>query len=62
MFLILKQKTWHMTTPSLLYSTSFTKEFCKGFDCSNMRLFYLAYPNCDAVRHELLLLSMLGDN
>ena len=51
-----------MTTPSLLSSTSLTKEFCKGFDCSNMRLFYLAYPNCDAVRHELLLLSMLGDN
>ena len=46
-------------------SASLTKEFGKGFDSSNlrnMRLFYLAYPNCDAVRHELLLLSMLGDN
>ncbi|MEC6796137.1 PDDEXK nuclease domain-containing protein [Photobacterium sp. S4TG1] len=37
-------------------SASLTKEFGKGFDSSNlrnMRLFYLAYPNCDAVRHEL---------
>ena len=33
-----------------------TKEFGKGFDASNlryMRLFYQAFPNCDAVRHEL---------
>lgn len=31
-------------------------EFGKGFDASNlryMRLFYLAFPNCDALRHEL---------
>jgi hypothetical protein len=31
-------------------------EFGKGFDASNlrnMRLFYQAFPNCDAVRHEL---------
>lgn len=33
-----------------------TSEFGKGFDASNlryMRLFYQAFPNCDAVRHEL---------
>ena len=33
-----------------------TAEFGKGFDASNlryMRLFYLAFPNCDALRHEL---------
>ena len=33
-----------------------TAEFGKGFDASNlryMRLFYQAFPNCDAVRHEL---------
>ncbi len=33
-----------------------TAEFGKGFDASNlrnMRLFYRAYPNCDALRHEL---------
>jgi hypothetical protein len=31
-------------------------EFGKGFDASNLRymsLFYRAFPNCDAVRHEL---------
>lgn len=33
-----------------------TREFGKGFDASNlryMRLFYHAFPNCDALRHEL---------
>ncbi|ASF45613.1 DUF1016 N-terminal domain-containing protein [Methylovulum psychrotolerans] len=33
-----------------------TNEFGKGFDASNlryMRLFYQAFPNCDALRHEL---------
>ncbi len=33
-----------------------TGEFGKGFDASNlryMRLFYLAFPKCDALRHEL---------
>ena len=35
---------------------SLTAEFGKGFDTSNlryMRLFYQAFPNCDALRHEL---------
>ena len=35
---------------------SLTHEFGKGFDVSNlryMRLFYLNFPNCDALRHEL---------
>jgi predicted nuclease of restriction endonuclease-like (RecB) superfamily len=35
---------------------SLTYEFGKGFDASNlryMRLFYQAFPNCDALRHEL---------
>ena len=33
-----------------------TEEFGRGFDASNlryMRLFYQAFPNCDALRHEL---------
>jgi DUF1016 N-terminal domain len=33
-----------------------SREFGKGFDASNlryMRLFYQAFPNCDALRHEL---------
>jgi predicted nuclease of restriction endonuclease-like (RecB) superfamily len=33
-----------------------TAEFGRGFDASNlryMRLFYRAFPNCDALRHEL---------
>lgn len=33
-----------------------TAEFGRGFDVSNlryMRLFYQAFPNCDALRHEL---------
>ena len=37
-------------------SVSLTEEFGKGFDTSNlrnMRLFYLAFPNCDALRHNL---------
>ncbi|MEK9498440.1 PDDEXK nuclease domain-containing protein [Photorhabdus sp. P32] len=37
-------------------STSLTKEFGKGFDNSNlryMRLFYITFPNRDALRHEL---------
>lgn len=35
---------------------SLTREFGKGFDASNlryMRLFYKAFPMCDALRHEL---------
>lgn len=35
---------------------SLTAEFGKGFDASNlryMRLFYQAFPICDALRHEL---------
>lgn len=35
---------------------SLTREFGKGFDASNlryMRLFYRAFPMCDALRHEL---------
>ena len=37
-------------------SESLTKEFGKGFDTSNlrnMRLFFLALPKCDTLRHEL---------
>jgi predicted nuclease of restriction endonuclease-like (RecB) superfamily len=37
-------------------ATALTREFGKGFDASNlryMRLFYQAFPNCDALRHEL---------
>jgi len=37
-------------------SLSLTAEFGKGFDTSNlryMRLVYLAFPNCDALRHNL---------
>ena len=37
-------------------ATVLTAEFGKGFDTSNlryMRLFYQAFPNCDALRHEL---------
>jgi len=37
-------------------SSTLTAEFGKGFDTSNlryMRLFYLAFSNCDALRHEL---------
>lgn len=33
-----------------------TRKFGKGFDASNlryMRLFFLAFPKCDALRHEL---------
>lgn len=33
-----------------------TADFGRGFDSSNlryMRLFYRAFPNCDALRHEL---------
>lgn len=35
---------------------SLTREFGKGFDASNrryMRLFFQAFPKCDALRHEL---------
>jgi predicted nuclease of restriction endonuclease-like (RecB) superfamily len=35
---------------------SLTREFGRGFDASNlryMRAFYQAFPNCDALRHEL---------
>jgi predicted nuclease of restriction endonuclease-like (RecB) superfamily len=37
-------------------SESLTKEFGKGFDTSNlryMRLFFMVFPKCDALRHEL---------
>ena len=37
-------------------SKQLTSEFGKGFDMSNlrnMRSFYLCFPNCDALRHEL---------
>jgi predicted nuclease of restriction endonuclease-like (RecB) superfamily len=37
-------------------ATALTGEFGKGFDASNlryMRLFYQAFPNCGALRHEL---------
>lgn len=37
-------------------SAQLTAEFGKGFDTSNlryMRLFYQAFPKCDALRHEL---------
>jgi hypothetical protein len=37
-------------------SRKLTIDFGKGFDASNLRnirSFYLAYPKCDAVRHEL---------
>jgi predicted nuclease of restriction endonuclease-like (RecB) superfamily len=37
-------------------AVALTGEFGKGFDASNlryMRLFYQAFPNCDALRHEL---------
>lgn len=37
-------------------SQRLTTDFGKGFDASNlryMRLFYQAFPNCDALRHEL---------
>lgn len=39
-----------------LLAEQLTTEFGKGFDTSNlryMRLFYLAFPKCDALRHEL---------
>jgi hypothetical protein len=35
---------------------SLTSEFGKGFDAANLRsvrLFYEAFSNCDALRHEL---------
>jgi len=37
-------------------SQRLTAEFGKGFDASNlryMRMFYQAFPKCDALRHEL---------
>jgi predicted nuclease of restriction endonuclease-like (RecB) superfamily len=37
-------------------AVNLTAEFGKGFDASNlryMRLFYQAFPNCDALHHEL---------
>ena len=37
-------------------ASELTRDFGKGFDASNlryMRLFYQAFPNCDALRHEL---------
>lgn len=37
-------------------SKRLTNEFGKGYDASNlrnMRLFYLTFPNCDALRHNL---------
>ena len=37
-------------------SVRLTKEFGKGFDPSNlrnMRTFYLTFPNCDSVSHNL---------
>lgn len=39
-----------------LVAQRLTAEFGQGFDASNlryMRLFYQAFPNCDALRHEL---------
>lgn len=39
-----------------LLAERLTQEFGKGFDASNlryMRLFYQAFPNCGALRHEL---------
>lgn len=39
-----------------LLAERLTQEFGKGFDASNlryMRLFYQAFPKCDALRHEL---------
>ncbi|SDM47013.1 Predicted nuclease of restriction endonuclease-like (RecB) superfamily, DUF1016 family [Oryzisolibacter propanilivorax] len=39
-----------------LLAEQLTQEFGKGFDASNlryMRLFYQAFPKCDALRHEL---------
>jgi len=39
-----------------LLAEQLSGEFGKGFDVSNlryMRLFYQAFPNCDALRHEL---------
>lgn len=39
-----------------LLAEQLTTEFGKGFDASNlryMRLFYQAFPKCDALRHEL---------
>lgn len=39
-----------------------TAEFGKGFDASNlrnMRSFYLCFPNCDALRHNLKYLPYL---
>jgi len=41
-----------------LLAEKLTEEFGRGFDASNlryMRLFYMAFPNCDALRHELKL-------
>lgn len=52
-------------------ASKLTAEFGKGFDASNlryMRLFYQAFPMCDALRHELswthyrLLLRVENDN
>ncbi|OIO75121.1 MAG: hypothetical protein AUJ85_04050 [Elusimicrobia bacterium CG1_02_37_114] len=39
-----------------LISVKLTKDYGRGFDESNLRyirLFYTAFPNCDALRHEL---------
>ena len=41
---------------SVLRTARTNAEFGKGFDESNlryMRLFYLEFKNCDAVRHEI---------
>lgn len=37
-------------------ASNLTAEFCKEFDEGNlrhMRSFYLSFPKCDALRHEL---------
>ena len=39
-----------------MLSIKLTRDFGRGFDESNLRyirLFYLKFPNCDALRHEL---------
>lgn len=51
-----KTRAVHGKALLIRLAESLTQEFGKGFDASNlryMRLFYHAFPNCDALRHEL---------
>lgn len=46
---------WCKFKPAGLLDNTLSNSFGKGFDASNlryMRLFYQAFPNCDALRSE----------